>query len=113
MQTLHLSNNGMKSLPPSLFKMCLQLSTLNLHGPEITMDILRQGSEIPLGKLKNASASAGVSDILLIWEKLPRLDLVMSLNILTKKGESSTMIKKKDLIGIMRPTISPLPCFKN
>lgn len=41
-QALHLSNNGLKSLPRNLFKMCLQLSTLDLHGTEITMDLLRQ-----------------------------------------------------------------------
>ena len=42
MQALHLSNNGMKSLPSKLFKTCLQLSTLDLHNTEITIDILRQ-----------------------------------------------------------------------
>ncbi|KAF8397228.1 hypothetical protein HHK36_016138 [Tetracentron sinense] len=41
-QTLHLDNNGLKSLPSTLFKMCSQLSTLDLHGTEITMDLLRQ-----------------------------------------------------------------------
>ncbi|KAE9460988.1 hypothetical protein C3L33_07115, partial [Rhododendron williamsianum] len=41
-QALHLSNNGLKSLPPTLFKMCIRLSTLDLHGSEITMDLLRQ-----------------------------------------------------------------------
>lgn len=41
-QALHLSNNGLKSLPPTLFKMCVQLSTLNLHNTEITIDFLRQ-----------------------------------------------------------------------
>ncbi|XP_057484604.1 LRR repeats and ubiquitin-like domain-containing protein At2g30105 [Actinidia eriantha] len=39
---LHLSNNGLKSLPSVLFKMCIQLSTLDLHASEITMDLLRQ-----------------------------------------------------------------------
>ncbi|KAJ0978321.1 hypothetical protein J5N97_013795 [Dioscorea zingiberensis] len=42
LKALHLSNNGLKSLPSSLFKMCTQLSTLDLHGTEITNDILRQ-----------------------------------------------------------------------
>ncbi|KAG5515071.1 hypothetical protein RHGRI_036193 [Rhododendron griersonianum] len=41
-EALHLSNNGLKSLPPTLFKMCIRLSTLDLHGSEITMDLLRQ-----------------------------------------------------------------------
>ena len=43
-QALHLSNNGLKSLPSTIFKMCLQLSTLDLHNTEITMDVLRQVS---------------------------------------------------------------------
>lgn len=42
MQALYLGNNGLKSLPSNLFKMCVQLSTLDLHGTEITMDLLRQ-----------------------------------------------------------------------
>ncbi|XP_075515544.1 LRR repeats and ubiquitin-like domain-containing protein At2g30105 [Primulina tabacum] len=42
LKALYLSNNGMKSLPSNLFRMCLQLSTLDLHGTEITMDLLRQ-----------------------------------------------------------------------
>ncbi|XP_057430647.1 LRR repeats and ubiquitin-like domain-containing protein At2g30105 isoform X2 [Lotus japonicus] len=42
LKVLHLSNNGMKSLPSKLFKTCLQLSTLDLHNTEITIDILRQ-----------------------------------------------------------------------
>ena len=41
-QALILRNNGLKSLPPTLFKMCYQLSTLDLHGTEITNDFLRQ-----------------------------------------------------------------------
>jgi len=41
-QALHLGNNGLKSLPSTIFKMCLQLSTLDLHNTEITMDVLRQ-----------------------------------------------------------------------
>jgi hypothetical protein len=41
-QALYLSNNGLKSLPSTLFKMCLQLSTLDLHNTQITMDLLRQ-----------------------------------------------------------------------
>ncbi|KAJ9167456.1 hypothetical protein P3X46_022107 [Hevea brasiliensis] len=42
LKALYLGNNGLKSLPSGLFKMCLQLSTLDLHNAEITMDILRQ-----------------------------------------------------------------------
>lgn len=42
LKALYLGNNGLKSLPSGLFKMCLQLSTLDLHNTEITMDILRQ-----------------------------------------------------------------------
>ncbi|KAB1226923.1 hypothetical protein CJ030_MR1G003953 [Morella rubra] len=42
LKALYLSNNGLKSLPSTLFKMCLQLSTLDLHNTEITLDILRQ-----------------------------------------------------------------------
>lgn len=42
LKILHLSNNGLKSLPSTLFKRCLRLSTLDLHGTEITMDTLRQ-----------------------------------------------------------------------
>ncbi|KAM0948105.1 putative Ubiquitin-like domain, leucine-rich repeat domain superfamily [Dioscorea sansibarensis] len=42
LKALHLSNNGLKSLPPLMFKMCTQLSTLDLHGTEITNDVLRQ-----------------------------------------------------------------------
>ncbi|PON85897.1 Ubiquitin domain containing protein [Trema orientale] len=42
LKSLHLGNNGLKSLPSTLFKMCLQLSTLDLHNTEITMDLLRQ-----------------------------------------------------------------------
>ncbi|RHN67732.1 putative leucine-rich repeat domain, L domain-containing protein [Medicago truncatula] len=42
LKALHLSNNGMKSLPSKLFKTCLQLSTLDLHNTEITIDILRE-----------------------------------------------------------------------
>lgn len=40
-QALHLDNNGLKTLPSTLLKNCTQLSTLDLHGTEITMDILR------------------------------------------------------------------------
>ncbi|KAF6164883.1 hypothetical protein GIB67_017086 [Kingdonia uniflora] len=39
--TFHLRNNGLKSLPSTLFKMCSELSTLDLHGTEITNDLLR------------------------------------------------------------------------
>ncbi|KAI5679742.1 hypothetical protein M9H77_00969 [Catharanthus roseus] len=42
LKALNLSNNGLRSLPSCLFKMCAQLSTLDLHGTEITIDILRQ-----------------------------------------------------------------------
>ncbi|KAL5750577.1 hypothetical protein ACOSP7_025180 [Xanthoceras sorbifolium] len=42
LKALHLGNNGLKSLPSSIFKMCLQLSTLDLHNTEVTMDVLRQ-----------------------------------------------------------------------
>lgn len=42
LKALHIKNNGLKSLPSALFKKCSQLSTLDLHGTEITNDILRQ-----------------------------------------------------------------------
>ncbi|KAK7387263.1 hypothetical protein VNO78_27921 [Psophocarpus tetragonolobus] len=42
LKALYLSNNAMKSLPSKLFKTCLQLSTLDLHNTEITIDLLRQ-----------------------------------------------------------------------
>ncbi|KAL7247254.1 hypothetical protein ACSBR2_002218 [Camellia fascicularis] len=42
LKALYLSNNGLESLPSTLFKMCIQLSTLDLHGTQITMDVLRQ-----------------------------------------------------------------------
>ncbi|XP_062173024.1 LRR repeats and ubiquitin-like domain-containing protein At2g30105 isoform X2 [Alnus glutinosa] len=42
LKALYVSNNGLKSLPSTLFKMCLQLSTLDLHNTQITMDLLRQ-----------------------------------------------------------------------
>ncbi|GAB2274263.1 hypothetical protein Dimus_009028 [Dionaea muscipula] len=41
LKALHVRNNGLKSLPSSLFKTCIKLSTLDLHGTEITMDKLR------------------------------------------------------------------------
>ncbi|GMH12790.1 hypothetical protein Nepgr_014631 [Nepenthes gracilis] len=41
LKALHVRNNGLKSLPSTLFKKCLKLSTLDLHGTEITMDMLR------------------------------------------------------------------------
>ncbi|RZC66750.1 hypothetical protein C5167_010435 [Papaver somniferum] len=44
LKALHLSNNGLKSLPSTLFKMCTHLSTLDLHNTEITIDILRSNS---------------------------------------------------------------------
>ncbi|KAI3850978.1 hypothetical protein MKX03_036458, partial [Papaver bracteatum] len=39
---LHLSNNSLKSLPSTLFKLCTQLSSVDLHNTEITIDILSQ-----------------------------------------------------------------------
>ncbi|XP_042513159.1 LRR repeats and ubiquitin-like domain-containing protein At2g30105 [Macadamia integrifolia] len=42
LKALYLSNNGLKSLPSTLFKMCTQLSALDLHNTEVTMDLLRQ-----------------------------------------------------------------------
>lgn len=42
MQALYLKNNGVRTLPPTLFEGCRQLSILDLHGTEITNDVLRQ-----------------------------------------------------------------------
>ncbi|KAJ4840512.1 hypothetical protein Tsubulata_000451 [Turnera subulata] len=42
LKALFLSNNGLNSLPSTLFKMCQQLSTLDLHNTEITADTIRQ-----------------------------------------------------------------------
>ncbi|MQM09406.1 hypothetical protein Taro_042277 [Colocasia esculenta] len=42
LKSLYLRNNALQSLPATLFKMCMQLSTLDLHGTQITNDILRQ-----------------------------------------------------------------------
>ncbi|KAL0537337.1 hypothetical protein IC582_026315 [Cucumis melo] len=42
LKALHLNHNGLTSLPSTLFKMCIQLSTLDLHNTEITIDLLRQ-----------------------------------------------------------------------
>lgn len=42
MKALHLGNNGLTSLPSTIFTLCTQLSTLDLHGTEITTDYLRQ-----------------------------------------------------------------------
>ncbi|KAL8237338.1 hypothetical protein R6Q59_018427 [Mikania micrantha] len=42
LKALHLRNNGLKSIPSTLLKNCTQLSTLDLHGTEITMDMLRE-----------------------------------------------------------------------
>ncbi|XP_062205484.1 plant intracellular Ras-group-related LRR protein 8 [Phragmites australis] len=42
LKVLHLRNNGLTSLPATLFKNCSQLTTLDLHGTEITNDVLRQ-----------------------------------------------------------------------
>lgn len=47
-QALHLSNNGLKSLPRTLFTACIQLSALDLHNTEITVDVLRQVCTHPL-----------------------------------------------------------------
>ncbi|GAB4824298.1 hypothetical protein Ancab_007184 [Ancistrocladus abbreviatus] len=41
LKALHISNNGLKSVPSTLFKKCTKLSTLDLHGTQITMDMLR------------------------------------------------------------------------
>lgn len=42
LKALHLRNNGLTSLPSIFFKKCWRLTTLDLHGTEITNDILRQ-----------------------------------------------------------------------
>ncbi|KAK6935691.1 Leucine-rich repeat [Dillenia turbinata] len=42
LKALHLKSNGLKFLPTTIFKMCLHLSTLDLHGTEITTDQIRQ-----------------------------------------------------------------------
>ncbi|CAD6212757.1 unnamed protein product [Miscanthus lutarioriparius] len=42
LKVLHIRNNGLTSLPATLFKKCSQLITLDLHGTEITNDVLRQ-----------------------------------------------------------------------
>ncbi|KAK3153843.1 hypothetical protein QOZ80_2BG0182230 [Eleusine coracana subsp. coracana] len=42
LKALHLRNNGLTSLPSNLFKKCSQLTTLDLHGTEITNVVLRQ-----------------------------------------------------------------------
>ncbi|KAJ9556817.1 hypothetical protein OSB04_011431 [Centaurea solstitialis] len=42
LKALHLHNNGLKSLPSTLLKNCTHLSTLDLHGTEITIDMLRE-----------------------------------------------------------------------
>ncbi|KAH9601980.1 hypothetical protein KSS87_000353 [Heliosperma pusillum] len=42
LKSLRLSNNGLKSLPSSIFKKCVKLSSLDLHGTQITMDVLRE-----------------------------------------------------------------------
>ncbi|KAL5709935.1 Plant intracellular Ras-group-related LRR protein 8 [Ranunculus cassubicifolius] len=42
LKALHLRNNGLRSLPSTLFKLCTMLSTLDLHGTEITVDVVRQ-----------------------------------------------------------------------
>ncbi|XP_076945810.1 LRR repeats and ubiquitin-like domain-containing protein At2g30105 [Bidens hawaiensis] len=42
LKALYLHNNGLKSLPSLLLKSCTQLSTLDLHGTQITMDMLRK-----------------------------------------------------------------------
>ncbi|XP_059297712.1 LRR repeats and ubiquitin-like domain-containing protein At2g30105 [Lycium ferocissimum] len=42
LKALYLKNNGIKSLPSSIFKLCSELSILDLHGTEITVDVIRQ-----------------------------------------------------------------------
>ncbi|CAN1201129.1 LRR repeats and ubiquitin-like domain-containing protein At2g30105 [Linum perenne] len=42
LKALHLGNNGITTLPSVLFKSCKQLSTLDLHNTEITMEVLRK-----------------------------------------------------------------------
>ncbi|KAI3676198.1 hypothetical protein L1987_85799 [Smallanthus sonchifolius] len=42
LKALHLHNNGLKSLPSTLLKNCTKLSTLDIHGTEITMNMLRE-----------------------------------------------------------------------
>ncbi|KAL9238905.1 hypothetical protein vseg_013273 [Gypsophila vaccaria] len=42
LKSLRLCNNGLKSLPSSIFIKCVKLSTLDLHGTQITMDMLRE-----------------------------------------------------------------------
>ncbi|XP_047270598.1 LRR repeats and ubiquitin-like domain-containing protein At2g30105 isoform X1 [Capsicum annuum] len=42
LKALYLRNNGLKSLPSSIFKQCCELSILDLHGTEITMDVICQ-----------------------------------------------------------------------
>ncbi|XP_060175013.1 LRR repeats and ubiquitin-like domain-containing protein At2g30105 [Lycium barbarum] len=42
LKALYLKNNGIKSLPSSIFKLCSELSILDLHGTEITMDVIRE-----------------------------------------------------------------------
>ncbi|KAJ1295346.1 hypothetical protein BS78_01G216600 [Paspalum vaginatum] len=42
LKVLHIRNNGLTSLPAKLFRKCSQLITLDLHGTEITNDVLRQ-----------------------------------------------------------------------
>ncbi|WOH01467.1 hypothetical protein DCAR_0520851 [Daucus carota subsp. sativus] len=42
LKALYLNHNGLKGFPATLLKMCTRLSTLELHGTEITMDVLRQ-----------------------------------------------------------------------
>ncbi|XP_047261441.1 LRR repeats and ubiquitin-like domain-containing protein At2g30105 isoform X2 [Capsicum annuum] len=42
LKALYLRNNGSKSLPSIIFKQCCKLSILDLHGTEITMDVICQ-----------------------------------------------------------------------
>ncbi|KAM3309377.1 LRR repeats and ubiquitin-like domain-containing protein isoform X1 [Capsicum chacoense] len=42
LKALYLRNNGLKTLPSSIFKQCCELSILDLHGTEITMDVICQ-----------------------------------------------------------------------
>ncbi|XP_056686939.1 LRR repeats and ubiquitin-like domain-containing protein At2g30105 isoform X2 [Spinacia oleracea] len=42
LKVLHLNHNGLESLPSTLFKNCVELSTLNIHKAGITTDMLHK-----------------------------------------------------------------------
>ncbi|KAL9265866.1 Plant intracellular Ras-group-related LRR protein 8-like protein [Drosera capensis] len=42
LKALHVRNNGLKLLPSTIFKNCIKLSTLDIHGTQITMDEMRK-----------------------------------------------------------------------